>query len=133
MTKKQFINTLTFFYKQLGSGFSPESCLYFQVFGVQSCLMIAQWFDLVTYAFEECNNLQDSKSIFMICDFRIFPIMLLRQLNFGVLSVSQLLYVYCKGKTPPFFICSFYCRGVATGGGQGAMTSLLQFTSQTRS
>ena len=36
---------------------------------------------------EECNNLHDSKSLFMITDFKIFPIMLLRQLNSGALSV----------------------------------------------
>ena len=36
---------------------------------------------------EECNILQDSKSIFMITDFKIFAIMYLRQLNFGALSV----------------------------------------------
>ena len=36
---------------------------------------------------EECNNLHDSKSLFMITDFEIFPIMLLRQLNSGALSV----------------------------------------------
>ena len=36
----------------------------------------------------------------MISDFKIFPIMLLRQLNFGVLSVQQLLYVCYKEKIP---------------------------------
>ena len=38
----------------------------------------------------------------MIGDFKVFPIMLLKQLNCGVLSISQLFYVYCKGKTPLF-------------------------------
>ena len=38
----------------------------------------------------------------MISDFKIFPIMLLRQANFGFLSVQQLFYVYYKGKT--FFL-----------------------------
>ena len=33
-------------------------------------------------------------------DFKVFPIILLRHLNFGVLLVKQLCY---KGKTPPFF------------------------------
>ena len=36
-----FHTTLNFFYKQLGSGLSPDSCLYFKAFGVQSCLMVA--------------------------------------------------------------------------------------------
>ena len=35
----------------------------------------------------------------MISDFKIFPIMLLRQLNFGELLVYQLFYVYYKAKT----------------------------------
>ena len=35
----------------------------------------------------------------MISDFNIFPIILLRQLHFGVLSVQQLFYVYYYGKT----------------------------------
>ena len=49
--------------------------------------MVAQYFDKVTYVCKEYNHFQDSRSIFMIGDFNIFPIMLLRQLNFGVLSV----------------------------------------------
>ena len=40
--------------------------------------------------------------------FKIFSKMLLRLLSFGVLSVYQLFYVYCKGKIQPFLICSFY-------------------------
>ena len=36
---------------------------------------------------KEYSNFQDSKSIFMISDFKIFPIILLRQLNFGVFLV----------------------------------------------
>ena len=57
----------------------------------------------VTDVCEECNNFQDSKPIFMINVFQIFPIMFLRQLNFGVLLVKQLFYVYCKGKTSLFY------------------------------
>ena len=40
-------------------------------------------FDQATCFCEECNNLLDSKSVFMISGFKNFPIMLLRQLNFG--------------------------------------------------
>ena len=31
----------TFLYKQLGSGLSPQSCLFFKVFGAESCLAVA--------------------------------------------------------------------------------------------
>ena len=71
----------------------------FKVFGALSCLMVSYWYDQVACVFEKCNNLLDSKSIFKICDFKFFPIMLLRQLNFGELSVSKLFCIYCKGKT----------------------------------
>ena len=54
------------------------------------------------------NNFQDSKSMFMISNFEIFPKMLLRQLNFGVLSILQLFYVYYKAKIHFSLICSFY-------------------------
>ena len=36
----------------------------------------------------------------MISDFKIFSIMILKQLNYGVFSLYQLFYVYYKGKTP---------------------------------
>ena len=36
-----YIYIYTFFYKQLASGFSPQSCLYFQGFGPQRCLMVS--------------------------------------------------------------------------------------------
>ena len=39
----------------------------------------------------------------MISDCKIFSLMLLRQLNFGILSVYQPFYVYYKGKTLLFF------------------------------
>ena len=46
--------------------------------------------------------------MFMISNFEIFPKMLLRQLNFGVLSILQLFYVYYKAKIHFSLICSFY-------------------------
>ena len=49
--------------------------------------MVALYFDQVTNVCEENDIFQDSNSIFMICDFKIFPKLLLRQLDFGVLSV----------------------------------------------
>ena len=75
------------FYKQLGSDLNPQSRLNFQVFRGSKLLNGCLVFWQVTYVCEEYNHFQDSKSIFMIGDFNIFPIMLLRQLNFGVLSV----------------------------------------------
>ena len=70
-----------FFYKQLGSGLSPKGCLYFQGFWgsklLNGCLVV--W----------PNNLcLQSKSTFMISDFKISPITrFLWQLSFGVFSV----------------------------------------------
>ena len=44
-------------------------------------------FDQATDVCADCNTLQDSKLIFMTRNFKSFLMMLLRQLNFGVLSV----------------------------------------------
>ena len=40
----------------------------------------------------------------MISDFKTFPKMFLRQLNFGAFSVQQLFYAYYNGKTLVFII-----------------------------
>ena len=92
------------FNEQLGSGIIPQSFLYFQGFRssklLNGCLVVFQ----VTY---DCNNFQDSKSIFMISDFKIFPVMFLRQLKFGANSVQYLFYIYYKEKTPLCFNLSF--------------------------
>ena len=66
--------------------------MIFNVFRAQSCLIVlvafgAQSFSSFTNVCEECNNFQDSRQIFMISDFKVFPKILLRQLNFGVLSI----------------------------------------------
>ena len=66
------LNTYTFFYRQLVSGLT---------FKVTFC------FFQITYVCKKYNNFQDSKSIFMMCHFKIFPIILLRLLNSSVLSV----------------------------------------------
>ena len=44
-------------------------------------------FSSLTDACEECDNFQDSSQTFMISDFKVFPKILLRQLNFGALSI----------------------------------------------
>ena len=67
-----------------------------KVFGVQSCLMITQQFNQVPMSGRNTVT-------FRINNFKIFPIMLLRQLK-------QPFYIYCKGKTLLFFICSFFTR-----------------------
>ena len=79
----------------------------FKVFRAQSCLMVAQQFDHAIYVCEEQNNFQNSRSIYLIKNFKVFQIMLLRQLNFAVLSIQQLFYVYCKGQTPLFLNLQF--------------------------
>ena len=70
------------------SDLNPRSCLYFQGFWgstlLNGCLVV--WpnnlWGVWPNVCEECNNFQDSKLIFMISDFKIFPIM-----NCGALPV----------------------------------------------
>ena len=45
--------------------------------------------------------------MFLISAFNIFPIMLLRQLNFGLLSAKQPFYFLYEGKTLLFFNLQF--------------------------
>ena len=80
-------NTLIFLYiyKQLGSTLNPQSCLYFQGFDIFKLLIVAELFHQETYVYEEYSNFQDSKSMFMVSDFKILPKMLSRHLNFGAL------------------------------------------------
>ena len=91
-------NVHLYFFKQLWSELSPESCLYFQGFRGSKLLngFLLVWQS--NLAFEKSSNLLDSKSIFMICDFEFFPTMLPRQLNFGALSVSILFTFIAKEK-----------------------------------
>ena len=92
------------------TGFNHKSCLYFQFFWrsklLNGCTVVI-YVCVATYVFVEYNYFQGSKSIFMISVFKIFPIMLLRQLNFGVLSVYQLPCVYYKEKSPLFLNLRF--------------------------
>ena len=82
-----FSNTLSFFISNQGQTSAFKVACVFLVLGAQLCLIVAQQFVQVIYVCEEYSNFQDLKSIFMISDFKIFQIMLLRQLHFGVLSV----------------------------------------------
>ena len=84
--------TLIFYLSYQDQASAFKMVYIFKVFGTQNCLMVAQQFDQITYVWKEYNNFEDSKLI-AISDFKIFPIMLLRQLNCGVLSVLQLFYV----------------------------------------
>ena len=70
--------------------------------------MVAYWLDQVTYVCEKCNNFQVPKSIIMISDFKISPIMLLRYWILMHCWFNNFFCVHCKGK-PHFFICSLYC------------------------
>ena len=103
-----FLMLLHFFYKQLGSGISHQSCLYFYLF-LYSCLMIAQQFDQVTYFCQEYSNFQDSKSIFMMSNFSIFPIMLLGPLNFVYCWANSYFPFITKEKLHFSLIYSFCC------------------------
>ena len=51
----------------------------------------------------------------MITDFKIFPIMLLRYWVLVHCRFNNPFNVYCKGKTPRFFICRFCCCLVKEG------------------
>ena len=75
----------TFFYKQLASGLSPQSRLYLQ--GFWGLKLLNVYLVVWQYACDEWNNFQDSKLLFMNSAYKIFSVMLLRQLNFGLLSV----------------------------------------------
>ena len=63
--------TLTFFLSNQDQTSALKVAYIFKVFRAQSCLMVAQQFDQITYVYDECNNFQDSKFIFMISDFKI--------------------------------------------------------------
>ena len=91
-----------FFYNALRS--SLKVAYIFKVFGAQNCLMVAKMFDQVTFFCEEYNKFQDSRSIFMISNFKIFPIIFFRQSNFDVLLAQYLLFVYYKATTSLFRI-----------------------------
>ena len=53
----------------------------------KTLIFVAYWFEQLTYVCEENSNFQDLKSIFTISHFKIFPIILLMQLSFGVFLV----------------------------------------------
>ena len=72
----------TFFISKQGQASALKVAYIFKVLGAQTCLMVAWQCDQVTYVCEEYRNFQDSKSIFLTSDFKIFPILLLRQLNY---------------------------------------------------
>ena len=74
----KFGNTLILFISNKDQAPALKVAYTFKVFEAHSCLMVAQWFDQITYVCEVWNNLQDSKSIFMKADFKNFLTMLLR-------------------------------------------------------
>ena len=81
----------------------PSKLFIFSGFlGLKVAYRLAQQFDQLTYACEEYNNYKNSKSIFMISDFKVFPIMLLRQRKNSTKEKH-----YYKGKTPLFFSLQF--------------------------
>ena len=86
----------TFFISNQDQALALKVPYIFKVFRTQSCLAVAQQFDRVTFVCEKYSNFRDSKFISMISDFEVFAIMLLRERNFSVLSVQQLVVVYYK-------------------------------------
>ena len=76
---------LIFFCKKLWVRSQPQSCLYFQGFWGSKLLKISG---------NPCN---DSESIFVIRNFKVFPIMILRRSKFGVLLVYNN-YITCITK-----------------------------------
>ena len=64
--------TLRSFIRNDGQASALNVAYIFKVFRTQKCLMVAQSFDLLLLicVCEECNNLHNSKSIFMITDFK---------------------------------------------------------------
>ena len=89
----------TFFISNQDQASDLKVAYIFKFPGAQSCLMVVQQFE-VTYVSKECSNFQDSKPIFMINDFKIFPKILLRHIKLGALSFQQLLDAYYKRRTP---------------------------------
>ena len=60
--------TIIFFLSNQDQTLALKVAYIFKVFRAQSCLMVAQQFDQITYVYDECNNFQDSKLIFMISE-----------------------------------------------------------------
>ena len=71
----RFKNIYTFFISNYGQASALIVAYIFKVFGA------------VTHVCGEYNNFQDSRSIFMIIDFKIFPVMPFETPEFGVLLV----------------------------------------------
>ena len=105
--------TYILFYKQLGSGLSPQSCLYFQGFWsselLNDCLVV--WPSILSLPGIQLFL----KSIFLISDFLNFPNNALKQLNFGVLSVIVSYFTFVTKEYSTFlysvvFIVAYWKR-----------------------
>ena len=68
-----------------------------------------------TYVCEECNNFQDSNFIFLFSDFKIFPILLLRQLIVVYCWFNSYFTFIAEAKLHFSLVCSFYCCFVKNG------------------
>ena len=61
---------------------------------------------------------QDSKPIFIVSNFKVFPKILLKQMKIGVLPVWRLFYVFAKENLHFSLTCSLYCclvKGLSSG------------------
>ena len=94
-------------------GTHPQSCLYFQGFRGSKLLNVC----LVVRQSNLCLGGIQLFSGFGVDNDQQFSIF--SQLYFGVFSVLQLFYVYCKGKNPLFFNLQFLLllseRGLSLG------------------
>ena len=63
----------------------------------------------LTYVCEKDNNFQDSKLIFVISDFKIFPLMLFETAEFWCIVGLTAILGLLKRKFHFSVICSFYC------------------------
>ena len=102
------------FYKQLGLGFSLQSCLYFQDFWgsklLNGCLVVQTIVFLANIGLRGIQQFSiDLKLIFMISDCKTFPILLLIQLNFVHCQFNSYFSFIAKEKLYFSLICSFYC------------------------
>ena len=82
----EIIDYTYFVYKQLGSGLNPQSCLYFQGFGgsklLNGCLIVWRS-NLCLRGIQKFSRFKIYINT-KISDFKIFLIMLFRQLNGGI-------------------------------------------------
>ena len=77
----------TFFISKYGQATASKLPIFSRFLVLKFAYWLLKSLTKVTYICKKYSKFQDSKSLFMISGFNIFPIILLGQLNFGVLLV----------------------------------------------